>query len=270
MENVPGLLHSPELDEIRTAAERLGFLVHSFKACAADFGVPQVRWRAFIVGCRTADPRAFFPPLKTHFDPAKFADARAAGRNDDYVDDPRPWRTVRSAIDDLPPPEGTDMRSDRPPLNLHFGRRVTELSVRRYKAIPEEGMNRFDLAERAPELNLACWKKRTDRGGTDLFGRLWWDQPASTIRTEFWKPEKGRYLHPEQHRSLTLREGARLQAFPDGFIFVGSKHEIGRQIGNAVPPPLASHIADAVAFMLRAGKDSQECPIHSLRSNAAD
>lgn len=270
MENVPGILKSPELVEIESEAEQLGFQVHSFKVCAADYGVPQLRWRAFIVGCRVVDPAMFFPPLRTHFDPLKFAGPCAAGRHVDYVECPQRWRTVRDAIEDLPAPEGTTIRANDPPFDLHVGRRVTELSMRRYEAIPEEGMNRFDLAERAPELNLPCWTKRTDRGGTDLFGRLWWDQPASTIRTEFWKPEKGRYLHPEQHRALTLREGARLQAFPDHFTFVGSKLEIGRQIGNAVPSPLAARIADAVATMLGAGEGSTACPTHSLRSNAAD
>jgi len=76
-----------------------------------------------------------------------------------------------------------------------------------------------------------------------LFGRLWWEKPSVTIRTEFFKPEKGRYLHPEQHRPITHREAARIQSFPDSFIFKGSKTEIAKQIGNAVPPLLAKAIA---------------------------
>jgi len=130
-------------------------------------------------------------------------------------------------------------------LDLHFGRNPTAKSLARYRAIPEEGMNRFDLQARAPELTPGCWiRKRT--GGTDLFGRLWWDRPAFTIRTEFFKPEKGRYLHPEQHRPITHREAARLQSFPDDFLFLGTKIEIARQIGNAVPPLLASAVARSV------------------------
>jgi DNA (cytosine-5)-methyltransferase 1 len=109
-------------------------------------------------------------------------------------------------------------------------------------------MNRFDLQKRALELTPACWiRKKT--GGTDLFGRLWWDRPAFTIRTEFFKPEKGRYLHPEQHRPITHREAARFQSFPDEFVFTGSKIEIARQIGNAVPPVLAGAVADCVYLM---------------------
>jgi DNA (cytosine-5)-methyltransferase 1 len=74
-------------------------------------------------------------------------------------------------------------------------------------------------------------------------GRLWWDRPSSTIRTEFFKPEKGRYLHPEADRPITHREAARLQTFPDHFEFVGTKIEIARQIGNAVPPNFAKQLA---------------------------
>src|SRR5947208_16586438 len=76
-------------------------------------------------------------------------------------------------------------------------------------------------------------------------GRLLWDRPASTVRTEFFKPEKGRYLHPEADRPITHREAARLQTFPDKFVFEGSKIEIARQIGNAVPPALARALASA-------------------------
>ena len=110
-------------------------------------------------------------------------------------------------------------------------------------------MNRFDLYKNAPHLTPECWIKKTS-GGTDLFGRLWWDKPAFTIRTEFFKPEKGRYLHPCQHRPLTHREAARLQSFPDDFKFTGSKIEIAKQIGNAVPPRLAAAIADCVYELL--------------------
>jgi DNA (cytosine-5)-methyltransferase 1 len=136
-----------------------------------------------------------------------------------------------------------------PPLDLHFGRTPTEESLARYKAIPREGMNRIDLQRNAPALTPQCWINKKS-GGTDLFGRLWWDRPAFTIRTEFFKPEKGRYLHPVQHRPITHREAARLQSFPDGFIFAGSKIEIARQIGNAVPPLLAARVADVVYLLL--------------------
>jgi DNA (cytosine-5)-methyltransferase 1 len=168
---------------------------------------------------------------------------------DGYLQNPSPWRTVRDAIGDLPPPEGTEIRDLPPPLDLHFGRSPTQKSLERYKAIPKEGMNRFDLQRIVPELTPDCWIRKK-QGGTDLFGRLWWDRPAFTIRTEFFKPEKGRYLHPEQHRPITHREAARFQSFPDDFRFTGSKIEIAKQIGNAVPPLLAARVADVVRVLL--------------------
>jgi DNA (cytosine-5)-methyltransferase 1 len=253
MENVPQLLGSDEHAQIVQTACSMGFRVASAKLCAADFGVPQTRWRAFIIGCRFADPQDVFPPRKTHYAPRLQVQASLFPGASEYVARPQPWRTVRDAIGDLPPPSGTEVRSEPPPLDLHFGRQPTQMSLQRYMTIPEEGANRFDLQARAIDLTPQCWIRKTS-GGTDLFGRLWWDKPAFTIRTEFFKPEKGRYLHPEQHRPITHREAARLQSFPDSFRFRGTKIEIARQIGNAVPPLLAARIADCV-FALIASRD---------------
>lgn len=247
MENVPQLLGSNEHREILEQAKQMGFKVVSSKLCAADFGVPQVRYRAFIVGCKFLDPSLVFPPKRTHFNPRN-GNPRDSG---DYVLNPKPWRTLKDEIADLPAPEGTTVRSEAPPLDLHFGRSPRPISLKRYKAIPKEGMNRFDLQRRVPELTPPCWIRKTS-GGTDLFGRLWWDRPAYTIRTEFFKPEKGRYLHPTQHRPITHREAARFQSFPDDFKFYGNKIEIAKQIGNAVPPLLASQVAKCVERLFEA------------------
>ncbi len=248
MENVQQLLSSIEHTEICQAARGLGFSVWSGKLCAADHGVPQRRWRAFIVGSLLGEPDEMFPPARTHRDPG---DSRSDACH--YVRTPKSWRTVRDAIGDLPPPVGTEIRQEEPPLDLQFGRNPTAKSRARYRAVPDQGMNRFDLQERAPELTPACWIRKT-KGGTDLFGRLWWDRPAFTIRTEFFKPEKGRYLHPEQHRPITHREAARLQTFPDSFQFSGSKIQIARQIGNAVPPLLAQRVADSVGRLVASAR----------------
>lgn len=224
MENVAELLRSPEMPQINERAEENGFLLHAAVLNAADYGAPQVRRRTVTIGAKAdAFPLGISLPASTH-----------EGR----------WRTVRDAIHDLPDPEGTEIRATEPPLDLHFGRNPTEKSLERYKAVPPGG-NRFDLQKNAPELLPECWRKKQS-GGTDLFGRLWWDRPSVTIRTEFFKPEKGRYLHPEKHRPITHREAARLMGFPDDFRFLGSKTEIARQIGNAVPPALAGAIATQV------------------------
>jgi len=256
MENVPQLLGTLEHGQIIEVARQMGFKVWQDKLMAADYGVPQTRIRAFIVGCRFADPKLVFPPRKTHFNPNaknnKQRDLPGMNKNG-FIPNPKTWATVRDAIRDLPPPEGIQIRKITPPLDLHFGRTPTELSMQRYRAIPQEGMNRFDLQRIAEELTPQCWiRKKT--GGTDLFGRLWWDRPSVTIRTEFFKPEKGRYLHPKQHRPITHREAARFQSFPDDFIFKGSKIEIAKQIGNAVPPLLAARVADVVQLLFKLKK----------------
>jgi DNA (cytosine-5)-methyltransferase 1 len=252
MENVPQLLGSFEHGEIVGTAEAMGFKVWGDVLCAADYGVPQTRRRAFIIGCKFFDPADIFPPRKTNFAPSKNGAQTSFLDGNGYMPNAERWRTVGDAISDLPPPVGTEIRDAAPPLNLHFGRTPTPVSLARYEAIPEEGMNRFDLQKIAPQITPGCWIRKVS-GGTDLFGRLWWDRPAFTIRTEFFKPEKGRYLHPEQHRPITHREAARLQSFPDDFSFKGSKIEIAKQIGNAVPPAMAARVADVVYMLLTMG-----------------
>ncbi|MDH5179115.1 MAG: DNA cytosine methyltransferase [Gammaproteobacteria bacterium] len=236
IENVQGLLKSPEFIAISKRAKKLGFEIRAAVLNAADYGAPQTRKRAIIMGWKpneSAD-EICFPPQPTH---AK-----------DGKEGLLPWRTVADMISDLPPPVGTELRACPPPLDLHFGRNPTPVSLKRYKAVPRGG-NRFDLQKNAPHITPKCWIRKKS-GGTDLFGRLWWDRPSVTIRTEFFKPEKGRYLHPEQHRPITHREAARLMGFPDDFVFLGTKTRIARQIGNAVPPPLAGSIAKLITGYL--------------------
>ena len=256
MENVPQILDSAEHGEIVECAREMGFEVTWAKLCSADYGVPQVRWRAFIVGCKFADPAEVFPPKRTNYPETASKRRQFTEKEIPLIADPKTFSTVRDAIADLPKPVGTEIRDKAAPLDLHFGRTPTALSVQRYKAIPKQGMNRFDLQRNAPELTPDCWIRKTS-GGTDLFGRLWWDKPSVTIRTEFYKPEKGRYLHPVQHRPITHREAARIQSFPDEFKFTGTKIEVAKQIGNAVPPLLAARIADCVYALLARRKRSK-------------
>lgn len=234
MENVAELFRSPELSEIRARALELGFETVADVLNTANFGAPQTRKRTIVIGWDTTEiPFGVELPDPTHVDPGL-----------QHLSNLPIWRTVRDAIGDLPSlPIGTDIGTE-PPLNLHFGRSPTEKSQKRYRAVPEGG-NRFDLFRNAPDLTPDCWIRKKS-GGTDLFGRLWWDRPSVTIRTEFFKPEKGRYLHPVEHRPITHREAARLMGFPDDFVFVGSKVEIAKQIGNAVPPPFAGAISKVV------------------------
>lgn len=214
MENVPELLKSEEGAETIRTGKRLGYKVVSGVLSANHYGVPQKRRRAFIIGVKGHMP--FFPkPVAVE-------------------------RTVRWAFAGLPL-----VPTDK---DLHIGRTPTNMSIERYKVVPEGG-NRFDLMKARPDITPKCWLNKPT-GSTDVFGRLWWDQPSLTIRTEFYKPEKGRSLHPSEHRPITHREAARLQSFTDNFKFQGSKTDIARQIGNAVPPILAYYLGTQIAEIL--------------------
>ncbi len=235
MENVPELLRSDEYTEFKEAAERRHFRVLGEVLNAADFGVPQRRRRAIVIGTRLG---AVPWPEGTHADPKKAIEGRD------------PWITFREAVRGLP----------RKPDERRWHRRRNPRSdtVRRYRAVPPDGGNRFDMQEKLDELGLgdlvpACWRNKPT-GTTDVFGRLWWDRPALTIRTEFYKPEKGRYLHPSEHRPITIREAARLMTFPDDFALPEDQAmtSVARQVGNAVPPLLAQRIAEALAGHLDA------------------
>lgn len=227
MENVPPLLKSAEYEEICKEARKIGYEVEGRILNACDYGTPQLRKRVFVVGSRIGIP-VFPNPIHRNPEEQPTFEMRELP----------PWRTVRDAIGDLPPvPDGK---------KWHIGRNPTQMSLRRYRCIPSGG-NRWDLPL---ELMPECWKRKT-KGGTDLFGRLWWDRPSVTIRTEFYKPEKGRYLHPVEDRPITHREAARLQGFEDDFEFKGTKIQVGIQIGNAVPPPLAYQIGVTAATEIR-------------------
>jgi DNA (cytosine-5)-methyltransferase 1 len=234
MENVPQLLRSPEYLEFRAKAIQLGFDVVEDVLLAADFGVPQTRRRAIVIGVMGGPAQM---PERRHFPP----NAVPLGGHE--------WRTFRWAVSNPTPlPLEPDGR------NWHCARNPTATSVERYKTIPNEGEGRFELAARRPDITPACWLNKRS-GTTDVFGRLWWDKPAYTIRTEFFKPEKGRYLHPSEHRPITLREAARCMSFPDDFILPEdqSMTSVARQIGNAVPCLFAQRIAERVAVCLDRG-----------------
>jgi DNA (cytosine-5)-methyltransferase 1 len=225
MENVPELLRSQEYASFARAAKRLGYRVEGRTLNAADYGVPQTRKRAIVLGTRAGDPPW---PVRTHYPPGRVPSGC------------QPWRNFRDAVEGLPL-----VPNER---NWHRSRNPRPTSLERYRTIPNEGEGRFHLAERRPDITPACWLRKKS-GSTDVFGRLWWNRPAFTIRTEFYKPEKGRYLHPSEHRPITVREAARCMSFSDDFVFPEDQPmtAVAKQIGNAVPPLLARSLAEALA-----------------------
>lgn len=238
MENVPRMLASRQYRRFREEAAARHFRVIDGVLNAADFGVPQVRRRAIVFGWKRGEPRL---PVPTH------GEGLLA------------QRTVRDALCGLPlEPNDSKWHRARP--------KVRDESVIRYRAVPANGGNRFQMqaaleAVGKGKLVPNCWRRKT-AGTTDVFGRLWWDRPSVTIRTEFYKPEKGRYLHPEADRAITVREAARLQSFDDDFEFPAEQSmvSVARQIGNAVPPLLAFALADCVAAQLQRRRARLEVP----------
>lgn len=227
IENVPNFVKSESFERLKARVNKLGQYSLNFRILNAnDFGSPQARKRAFIVGWRS--------DLKSPFS---------------WPGEVENKGSLREAIGDLPTAlfgdEWGSAKSFRSGLELHVGRKYTELSLRRFRAIPLGG-NRFDLPF---ELQANCWKKHTS-GSADVMGRLHWDKPAVTIRTEFFKPEKGRYIHPEQDRALTHLEAARIQGFPSNYSFYGSRSSVARQIGNAVPVQLASALLGSIILQV--------------------
>ncbi|WP_167477084.1 DNA cytosine methyltransferase [Nocardia arthritidis] len=221
---------------------------------AADYGVPQARKRAIVLATRRdliKNSQLLTHPAPSHRKPV--ADESAAMIE---IDDRKPWETINSIfartpndapIKDLPDrrcsPLGTELPGTFHTYELHIGRNPTQMSLARYKAIPEGG-NRKNLTG---ALTTENWRGH-NTGSGDVMGRMHWNQPSVTIRTEFYKPEKGRYLHPDGnvHRPITHYEAALIQGFPESFKWCGSKIAIGKQIGNAVPVGLSRALASQV------------------------
>jgi DNA (cytosine-5)-methyltransferase 1 len=234
MENVPQMLKSPEYAAFVRAATKHGYTIDQRVLNVADYGVPQRRRRAIVIGsCVGSIPW----PTPTHSDPRSEAHSAT-----------QPWVSFADAVSGLPlEPDGK---------RWHRTRNPRPETLRRYAAVPHDGGSRFQMQEALERDGLGhlvppCWQKHRN-GSYDVFGRLWWDQPATTIRTEFHKPEKGRYLHPSEDRAITVREAARLMSFPDDFELLEdqSMTAVARQIGNAVPPLMARRLAEVIALAL--------------------
>lgn len=201
MENVPGLARDLRMDLIVKELERMGYSPIRDVLNAADFGVPQRRRRMIMMG--VLGQKITFAPK----DPAR--------------------RTVRDAIGELRSPGNSgDPLHD---LAENRSQRVINL----IKSIPADGGSRKDLGE---ERQLPCHKKCN--GFKDVYGRMAWDGQAPTITTGCFNPSKGRFLHPEQPRTITLREAAILQSFKSDYQFSLDQGKTGAaiMIGNALPP----------------------------------
>ena len=217
MENVPGLMNDDRLKRLRRRLRTLGYKCDAKVFDAARFGVAQRRQRMILLGSRIDRP-AF--PMPT-----------------------RRKRTVAEALRVLLASEN----SEDPIHNYPVRRADHVLSL--IRRIPKDGGSRTDLPQ---EDQLEC--HRTFDGFKDIYGRMAWRKPAPTITGGCINPSKGRFVHPEEDRAITLREAAVLQGFPKGYLFdlARGRYSVARMIGNAFPPKFAEYHARSLYRQLEA------------------
>lgn len=225
MENVLGILGRRGKTLLRYAMSKAadaGYWVHHQALDVQDYGVPQRRKRVFVVGERNDGSLSSF----TFPEPVTTACLRM---------------TVRKTIGHLPPPP--EDGSEHPYLPHHRKDRLSEINLQRLKALrPGEGR------EHLPDDLLADCHRRdaSTIGHRNVYGRMAWDDVAPTITARFDSFTRGLFGHPEQLRSISLKEGALLQTFPEDFVFAGNKVDIARQIGNAVPPDMGRILGNQI------------------------
>jgi len=220
LENVPGIegkrghkiLHNALME-----VERNGYYIHEQVLNAQDYAVPQRRRRVVIVGERSDHSMPCF---------------QYPTPQDNKI-------TVRDAIAHLPEPPLDG--SEHPDVTLHRRDRLSAKNLARLRCL-KPGQGRDYLP---PELLADCHKTSSNTiGHRNVYGRMPWDDVAPTITARFDSFTRGMFGHPQQDRSISLREGALLQTFPEDFVFCGNKVEIARQIGNAVPVNMAKALGE--------------------------
>lgn len=218
MENVPNLATDPRMRVFLSTIKRWGYYAEPDAiriVDAANYGVAQRRRRMMLVSTITG---------KTAFAP-----------RDDF------GPTVRDVLGSICPP-------DKSWDTLHnYSIRSSELVKARISAVPIDGGSRSALP---PELQLDCHKK--SNGFRDVYGRMAWNEVSPTITSGCTNPSKGRFIHPDQDRPITLREAALLQSFPADYKFDlrGGRGAVARMIGNALPPEMIKRHADHLRNLL--------------------
>ena len=204
MENVPGLIDDLRLDKFQTDISRLGYSSEARVLDAVDFGAPQKRKRMVLVAVLEGEP-SFAKPVRYK-------------------------KSVRWALSKL-----SEQRAANDPAHNYKVRRASHVNSF-IKKIPKNGGSRNDL----PLSEQLDCHQRCD-GFKDVYGRMNWTSPAPTITGGCINPSKGRFLHPDEDRAITLREAALLQGFPVGYKFdmTRGRYPVAQLIGNAFPPQFA-------------------------------
>lgn len=282
-ENVPGLLlyeNGKVALEIVRAFREIGYELVPMILLAADFGVPQLRRRLVFVGNRTGADISF--PTPTHGDanlwkgfslPFAHLSRIGHGKEDDVL----PHVTFADACSDLPRvAEGKEIDgkpyASEPKSSYQAAMRAGSENVRQHAAAELSTLDRIAAKSLKPGQNWRDlsddvlpdrFKKIRRYDATTLLKRLRDDLPTYTITTKFNEATTGAFIHPNQARTITLREAARLQSFPDKFVFSGSAAQVRQQIGNAVPPLLAKALAEAILPAVM--KDAFRIEIEAVR-----
>lgn len=224
VENVPGVLRKKKesgLQDFIIWLEENNYSVHFNIHNVNDYGVPQNRKRFTLVANRITEKKIFPEPELVR----KLTVRDVIGKENGF-------------------PEILAGQKDNSSFR-HSSSNLSEKSLERIKRVPKNGGDRMGFAM-DPMLQLKCFIGKPN-SFVDTFGRLWWDRPAPTITTKFTSVSNGRFVHPDENRALSLREGATLQSFPKEYKFFGSNHSsIARLIGNAVPPEYAKRIGKAI------------------------
>lgn len=224
-ENVPGLNRhrfAPLMGELKNGLKKVGYHLGNPELIdAADYGVPQRRLRCVMFAKRRGLPPSPPGPITPE------------GRR----------ITVEQVIRDLPDLKSGESCHADP---LHCAREHQSIALERLAHIPIDGGSRDSLPLR---LQLACHKKPNSY--PDVYGRMRWNDVAPTLTTGCTDITRGRFAHPENDRAISLREAARLQTFPDNYVFLGSYKQIGTQIGNAVPVRLIKSLAPTLRLALK-------------------
>lgn len=267
MENVPGLLlfnRGQVAREICKEFAGIGFHVVPMILLAADYGVPQLRRRLVFVGNRTRQPIGF--PSPTNSDPELWKNfalpfehlSRLGNKN--AAKDLPPHVSLADSLSDLPLiRQGEEFVGKYPgpavtryqrllrkgchTLTLHRASRLSPSDEQMIPLIPPGG-NWCSLPQQIRQVRFA---KIRSYDATTMLKRPLWEKPSFTITTKFNDASAGAFIHPQQDRTFSLREAARIQSFTDSYNFAGSDAEIRKQIGNAVPPMLGQRLADAIA-----------------------
>lgn len=233
MENVPNLAKKQIFKDFVAFLEENDYFVSYSNVFAPDYGIPQKRRRLVLLASKYGVIN-LIPPTHT----------------------PENYVTLRDAIGGLPPVKAGEISSVDP---LHRSINLREINIKRIQASKPNGT----WEDWDDELKLACHKKKT--GGTykAVYGRMSWDEPSSTITTQFHNYGTGRFGHPVQDRALTLREGALLQTFPQEYKFFEDESKIfirkfGVHIGNAVPVDLGVVIGKSIQAHIGEHNGSEE------------